>query len=167
MKHIRNNGRYDFSFTALEGSKEKKVVFARKRVYMDTGNIAVDGITAVEDDLFNELNKIKQFKAMFSNGTFEVVDPSAFAKKEDDKDREIAELRAKLAESNTSEMEEALKAKDDEIASLKAKLEAKANKNKGKPEVKADETKAEETKEDEVASDEESEDETKADTEGF
>jgi len=141
MKHIRNNGRYDFSFTALEGSKEKKVVFARKRVYMDTGNIAVDGITAVEDDLFNELNKIKQFKAMISNGTFEVVDPSAFAKKEDDKDREIAEL--------------------------KAKLEAKANKNKGKPEVKADETKAEETKEDEVASDEESEDETKADTEGF
>lgn len=130
MQHIRNNGRYDFSFKVIEGSKEKKIIFPRRRIYMDTGNIAVAGITAIEDSVLKELKNIKQFKDMLEKGTFEVVDPSEFVKKEDDKDREIAELRAKLAESDTSEMQEALKAKDDEIASLKAKLEAKAPKGK-------------------------------------
>lgn len=136
MQHIRNNGRYDFSFKVIEGSKEKQVIFPRRRIYMDTGNIAVSGITAIEDSVLEELKNIKQFKDMLEKGTFEVVDPSEFVKKEDDKDREIAELRAKLAKSDASEMREALKAKDDEIASLKAKLEAKAP--KGKNSAKAD-----------------------------
>ena len=128
MKYIKNNGRYDFSFTLFEGSKRQKVTFVRERVYMDTGNIAVSGITSVEDDLFKELSTIKQFRAMLDKGTFEVVDPSKFAKKEDDKDKEIKELKDKLAELNPAETERALAEKDKEIESLKAQLEAKGKK---------------------------------------
>lgn len=141
MKYIKNNGRYDFSFTLFEGSKRQKVTFVRERVYMDTGNIAVSGITSVEDDLFKELSTIKQFKAMLDKGTFEVVDPSKFAKKEDEKDREIKELKDKLAELNPAETERTLAEKDKEIESLKAQLEAKGKKgNASKPGNKGEET---------------------------
>lgn len=169
MKYIKNNGRYDFSFTLFEGSKRQKVTFVRERVYMDTGNIAVSGITPVEDDLFKELSTIKQFKAMLDKGTFEVVDPSKFAKKEDDKDREIKELKDKLAELNPAETERALADKDKEIASLKAQLEAKGKKgNVSKSENKGDETAGDETADDEAADDEAADDETaNVETEGF
>lgn len=135
MKYIQNNGRYAISFAITKNGKEVKVGLDRKRVYMDTGNIATTGITAVEDDDYEELCKIKRFNNLIKSGELALTEKSVVETAETkvaDLEKENAELRAKLeANPNAKELEE----KDAEIADLKAKLEALSKDNKGTDEA--------------------------------
>lgn len=141
-KYIKNNGRYDITFTITVGALEKKIKFLRRRLYKDTGNVAVLGITEVDEDDLKALEKLPEFKAYLKSGVFEEVKEDAF-NPTDAKDKEIADLKAQLEKANTAEVEKELAEKDKEIADLKAQLEAKGKANKPtaeKPEDKKDET---------------------------
>ena len=124
MKYIKNNGRYAVAFTIVKGGREVKIAFDRRRVYMDTGNIATSGITELEDADLAELKKLKHFARLLKIGEFEEVkgikatDTDNTNELVKAKDAEIAEKDSKIAE------------KDNEIKSLKAELEAlKTSKN--------------------------------------
>lgn len=140
---IKNTGRYALAFTINKNGKDVVVEFDRRRLYLDTGNVATSGITEVSDEDFELLKKNKQFvKAMetetFSEVTAEelaytAVDSEALAAK----DAEIAALKAELGKKaptkkELKEKDEALAAKDEEINTLKAQLEALS---KGKDET--------------------------------
>ena len=140
---IKNTGRYALAFTIHKNGKDVVVEFDRRRLYLDTGNVATSGITEVSDEDFELLKKNKQFvKAMetetFSEVTAEelaytAVDSEALAAK----DAEIAALKAELGKKaptkkELKEKDEALAAKDEEINTLKAQLEALS---KGKDET--------------------------------
>ena len=140
---IKNTGRYALAFTIHKNGKDVVVEFDRRRLYLDTGNVATSGITEVSDEDFELLKKNKQFvKALetetFSEVTaeelaFTAVDSEALAAK----DAEIAALKAELGKKaptkkELKEKDEALAAKDEEINTLKAQLEALS---KGKDET--------------------------------
>ena len=140
---IKNTGRYALAFTIHKNGKDVVIEFDRRRLYLDTGNVATSGITEVSDEDFELLKKNKQFvKAMetetFSEVTaeelaFTAVDSEALAAK----DAEIAALKAELGKKaptkkELKEKDEALAAKDEEINTLKAQLEALS---KGKDET--------------------------------
>ena len=140
---IKNTGRYALAFTIHKNGKDVVIEFDRRRLYLDTGNVATSGITEVSDEDFELLKKNKQFvKAMetetFSEVTAEelaytAVDSEALAAK----DAEIAALKAELGKKaptkkELKEKDEALAAKDEEINTLKAQLEALS---KGKDET--------------------------------
>lgn len=57
MKYIKNNGRYAVAFTIVKNNRDIKIAFDRRRIYMDTGNIATSGITEIEDSDLVELKK--------------------------------------------------------------------------------------------------------------
>lgn len=138
---IQNNGRYAFSFTITKKGKETKVVFDRKRVFLDTGNIATTGITEVSKEDFGLLMKLKPFAKMYNEKVFvevenlDVLKNDAGALKA--KDAEIADLKEKLKEAD--EAKNALEEKDNEITALKAQIEALSKNKKGKADKK-DET---------------------------
>ena len=140
---IKNTGRYALAFTIHKNGKDVVIEFDRRRLYLDTGNVATSGITEVSDEDFELLKKNKQFvKALeteiFSEVTAEelastAVDSEALAAK----DAEIAALKAELGKKaptkkELKEKDEALAAKDEEINTLKAQLEALS---KGKDET--------------------------------
>ena len=140
---IKNTGRYALAFTIHKNGKDVVIEFDRRRLYLDTGNVATSGITEVSDEDFELLKKNKQFvKAMeteiFSEVTAEelastAADSEALAAK----DAEIAALKAELGKKaptkkELKEKDEALAAKDEEINTLKAQLEALS---KGKDET--------------------------------
>lgn len=123
MKYIQNNGRYAIAFPIVKNGKEIKIELDRKRIFMDTGNIATSGITAVEDADLEELKKIKRFNNMLEAGELALTEKSAIETAETkvaDLKKENAELREQL-KSNPKAKE--LKEKDDEIKSLKAQIE--------------------------------------------
>lgn len=123
MKYIQNNGRYAIAFTIVKNGKEIKIELDRKRIFMDTGNIATSGITAVEDADLEELKKIKRFNNMLEAGELALTEKSAIETAETkvaDLEKENAELREQL-KANPKAKE--LKEKDDEIKSLKAQIE--------------------------------------------
>lgn len=135
MKYIKNNGRYALAFTFTKDGREVKVAFDRRRVYLDTGNIATSGITEIEDDVLNELKKNKRFYALLETKEFEevdgygVVDTNNAYELMKAKDAEIKKLKAEL--KNTKEVKADTSEKDKEIKSLKAEIEAlRAVKNK-------------------------------------
>lgn len=131
MKYVQNNGRYALSFDIVKGGRTVKVVFDRKRFYLDTGNIATTGITAIEDEDFEKLNEIKQFKALFEKGDFvlteetkiETAETKVKALEAENKKLE-AELKKAKNSSGSKETKKELEAKDKEISDLKAELEA-------------------------------------------
>lgn len=138
MKYIQNNGRYAIAFPIVKNGKEIKIELDRKRIFMDTGNIATSGITVVEDADLEELKKIKRFNNMLEAGELALTEKSVIETAETkvaDLEKENAELRAKL-EANPKAKE--LKEKDDEIVDLKAKLEA-LTKGEAKQEAKQEE----------------------------
>ena len=61
MKYILNEGRYAHSFIIEKANgnlkREVKIELDRRRRYTDTGNIATTGITAIEDEDFELLQK--------------------------------------------------------------------------------------------------------------
>ena len=147
---IKNTGRYALAFTIHKNGKDVVVEFDRRRLYLDTGNVATSGITEVSDEDFELLKKNKQFVKAMETETFSEVTAEELASTAADsealaaKDAEIAALKAELAKKapakkELKEKDEALAAKDEEINTLKAQLEA-LSKGKGKDEATASET---------------------------
>lgn len=145
---IKNTGRYALAFTIHKNGKDVVVEFDRRRLYLDTGNVATSGITEVSDEDFELLKKNKQFVKALETETFSEVTAEELASTAVDsealvaKDAEIAALKAELAKKaptkkELKEKDEALAAKDEEINTLKAQLEALS---KGKDEATASET---------------------------
>lgn len=133
MKYVKNNGRYANAFILTkENGRSVKIEFDRRRVYLDTGNIATTGITSVSDEDYEELMKIKQFKALIDKKEFELTDGSELKSdsttiKELKKENEA--LKKQIEKGTDAKTKKELKDKDDEIASLKAKLEALSKKD--------------------------------------
>ena len=145
---IKNTGRYALAFTIHKNGKDVVIEFDRRRLYLDTGNVATSGITEVSDEDFELLKKNKQFVKALESETFSEVTAEELASTTADsealaaKDAEIAALKAELnkkapAKKELKEKDEALAAKDEEINTLKAQLEALS---KGKDESTASET---------------------------
>lgn len=145
---IKNTGRYALAFTIHKNGKDVAVEFDRRRLYLDTGNVATSGITEVSDEDFELLKKNKQFVKALETETFSEVTAEELASTTADsealaaKDAEIAALKAELdkkapTKKKLKEKDEALAAKDEEINTLKAQLEALS---KGKDEATASET---------------------------
>ena len=137
---IKNTGRYALAFTIHKNGKDVAVEFDRRRLYLDTGNVATSGITEVSDEDFELLKKNKQFVKAMETETFSEVTAEELASTAVDsealaaKDAEIAALKAELGKKaptkkELKEKDEALAAKDEEINTLKAQLEA-LSKNK-------------------------------------
>jgi len=144
---IKNTGRYALAFTINKNGKDVVVEFDRRRLYLDTGNVATSGITEVSDEDFELLKKNKQFVKALETETFSEVTAEELASTADSealaaKDAEIAALKAELdkkapTKKALKEKDEALAAKDEEINTLKAQLEALS---KNKDEAAASET---------------------------
>ena len=145
---IKNTGRYALAFTIHKNGKDVAVEFDRRRLYLDTGNVATSGITEVSDEDFELLKKNKQFVKALETETFSEVTAEELASTAADsealaaKDAEIAALKAELdkkapTKKELKEKDEALAAKDEEINTLKAQLEALS---KDKDEAAASET---------------------------
>lgn len=135
MKYVANYGRYGVAFEVTFNNRPMKVEFDRKRVFLDTGNIATSGITTVEDELYNVLLTNKRFKKMIDEGELKLVDEKALKGTSEELDvlkSENEALKAQLKEvekknnkpKEDKETNKELKAKDAEIKSLKAQLEA-------------------------------------------
>ena len=145
---IKNTGRYALAFTIHKNGKDVVIEFDRRRLYLDTGNVATSGITEVSDEDFELLKKNKQFVKALETETFSEVTAEELASTTADsevlaaKDAEIAALKAELGKKaptkkELKEKDEALAAKDEEINTLKAQLEALS---KNKDESAASET---------------------------
>lgn len=145
---IKNTGRYALAFTINKNGRDVVVEFDRRRLYLDTGNVATSGITEVSDEDFELLKKNKQFVKAMETETFSEVTAEELASTTADsealaaKDAEIAALKAELdkkapTKKELKEKDEALAAKDEEINTLKAQLEALS---KDKDESAASET---------------------------
>ena len=155
MKYILNEGRYAHSFIIEKANgnlkREVKIELDRRRRYTDTGNIATTGITAIEDEDFELLQKNGAFAQMFKdkNSGLSLVDESMVTGGADKRASELAEENKKLKEqlaqakkqSEGNEDAKAVQAIKDENAKLKAQLESLTK--KGKKEEKAEAEKAE------------------------
>ena len=135
MKYVANFGRYGVAFEVTFNNRPMKIEFDRKRVFLDTGNIATSGITTVEDELYKVLLTNKRFKKMIDEGELKLVDEKALKGTSEELDvlkSENEALKAQLKEvekknnkpKEDKETNKELKAKDAEIKSLKAQLEA-------------------------------------------
>ena len=134
MKYVSNTGRYGVAFEVTFNGRPMTVEFDRKRVFLDTGNIATSGITKVEDELYDVLLTNKRFKKMIDEGELKLVEEKDLKGTSEELNVLKAEneaLKAQLEkagkEGNTTkadkETKKELKAKDDEIKSLKAQIE--------------------------------------------
>ena len=134
MKYVSNTGRYGVAFEVTFNGRPMTVEFDRKRVFLDTGNIATSGITKVEDELYDVLLTNKRFKKMIDEGELKLVEEKDLKGTSEELDVLKAEneaLKAQLEKAgkadNTAksdkETKKELKAKDDEIKSLKAQIE--------------------------------------------
>ena len=139
---IKNTGRYALAFTINKNGKEVSIEFDKRRLYLDTGNIATTGITEVSDEDFELLKKNKEFMKALATDTFsevtaeEVVDDNKIIA---EKDAEIATLKAELdkktpTKKELKEKDAVIAAKDKEISNLKAQLET-LSKSKGKDDI--------------------------------
>lgn len=132
MKHVFNGGRYGVAFEVVVGGKERKVEFDRKRLFLDTGNIATSGITSIDDDVYEALKKDnKRFQKMIKSGELKLVDEKALKGTSEEVSalaEENKQLKKQLAEANKQstpkEVKKQLVDKDNEIKNLKAQLEA-------------------------------------------
>ena len=138
MKYILNTGRYSRGFTIEKPNgnlkREVKIVLDRRRLYTDTGNVATTGITAIEDEDFELLQKNEAFAQMFKDEKhgLTLVDESMVTGEADKKTSELEEENRKLREelaqakkqSEENEDAKAVKKIKDENAKLKAQLEA-------------------------------------------
>ena len=146
MKYVSNTGRYGVAFEVTFNGRPMKVEFDRKRVFLDTGNIATSGVTTVEDGLYDVLLTNKRFKKMIDEGELKLVDEKALKGTSEELDVLKAEneaLKAQLEKAGKKndtakedkETKKELKAKYDEIKSLKAQLEALTKDKKAETET--------------------------------
>lgn len=134
MKYILNTGRYAIAFTIVKNDRPFKIALDKRRLYMDTGNVATTGITPVEEADIEELKKQSRFNKMIESGELTIMEEHEIKSPEENKisklEEENQKLKEQLAEAEkgdgkTSKKDkEAMKALEDENASLKAKLEA-------------------------------------------
>lgn len=132
MKHVFNGGRYGVAFEVVVRGKERKVEFDRKRLFLDTGNIATSGITSIDDDIYEALKKDnKRFQKMIKSGELKLVDEKVLKGTSEEASalaEENKQLKKQLAEaskqSTPKEVKKQLDDKDNEIKNLKAQLEA-------------------------------------------
>ena len=132
MKHVFNGGRYGVAFEVVVGGKERKVEFDRKRLFLDTGNIATSGITSIEDDVYEALKKDnKRFQKMIKSGELKLVDEETLKGTSEENSalaEENKQLKKQLEEATKKatpkEVKKQLDDKDKEIKNLKAQLEA-------------------------------------------
>ena len=130
MKYIRNTGRYALAFPILYKGRELKVELDKRRVYVDTGNIATSGITPLEDDIFAVLFEDENFKKALTDKKFglEIVEEKAVKtsteNKLDEVEAENKKLKKALQEAEKKANGTEAKALKDENTSLKAQLEA-------------------------------------------
>lgn len=148
MKYIKNTDRYAIAFVITKNNREVKIELDKRRIYMDTGNIATTGITPVEDEDLEELKKIKRFNTMVEKEKLTILDESEVKTPEEnkikaleEKNRELEEKLKKAEKADVKKVEEEKKALADENASLKAQLEALTKDKKGTDE-EADDKKA-------------------------
>lgn len=131
---IKNTGRYALAFTINKNGKEVSIEFDKRRLYLDTGNIATTGITEVSEEDYELLKKNKEFMKALETDTFsevtaeEVINTSVDTKVIAEKDAEIATLKAELdkkapTKKELKEKDAVIAAKDKEINTLKAQLE--------------------------------------------
>ena len=131
MKYIQNTGRYAIAFFIVKNGREVKLELDKRRIYMDTGNIATTGITPVDKEDLEELQKIKRFNNMVKSGELTILDEkdvrtpeeTMVAKLEAEK-KELEEKLKQAENADVKKVEEEKKALADENASLKAQLEA-------------------------------------------
>lgn len=151
MKYIKNTGRYAIAFVITKNNRELKIELDKRRIYMDTGNIATTGINQVSEEDLEELKKIKRFNAMIESGDLEILNEEDVKTPEENKIKALEEknreLEEKLKQAESADMkkvEEEKKTLADENASLRAQLEALTKNKKDKAKDKAKEDKAEE-----------------------
>ena len=131
MKYIKNTGRIAIAFTIIKNEREVKISLDRRRLYRDTGNIASDGITPVEEADIKELEKQKLFNALVEEGSLEILgeeevrtpDENKIKTLEDENKRLQEELK-KAENPDVKKMQKENKTLADENADLKARLEA-------------------------------------------
>ena len=157
MKYILNTGRYDRAYEIEKGNQKILITLHRRRVYMDTGNVAIDGITPVDDDDYALLEKNKAFARDFASKDetmgLSLVDESVALGDTDERTAQLEEENKKLKEEG-KKLKEALKKAEkpevkkleddnkiltDENAKLKAQLEALTAKKPTEDTEKADE----------------------------
>ena len=149
MKYILNTGRYAIAFTIVKKDRPLKIALDKRRLYMDTGNVATTGITPVEEADIEELKKQKRFNDMLEKGELTIMEEHEIKSPEENKisklEDENKELRDKLAKAENAdvkEVEEKNKILEDENKKLKEQLEALGGKkSKGKEAKEADEDK--------------------------
>lgn len=137
MKYIKNTGRYAIAFLITKNNREVKIELDKRRIYMDTGNIATPGITPVEEDDLKELKKIARFNQEVEAGNLNVLDEADVKTTEESKlnkleeeNRQLQEKLKKAEKADVKKVEEENKVLADENASLKKQLEALTKKNK-------------------------------------
>jgi septal ring factor EnvC (AmiA/AmiB activator) len=137
MKYVQNNGRYAVAFELTKNGRPFKLVLDRKRIYMDTGNIATTGITEVEDDVYKLLSSNKRFKQMLETKEMELTEASKIETAETKVkalEEENKKLKAQIASSGKNEDSNKTKALEEENNKLKAQLEALGKKKTAKAE---------------------------------
>ena len=148
MKYIKNTGRIALAFTIVKNGREVKLSLDRRRLFRDSGNIATDGITPIEEEDIKELKKQKLFNDFLKKGDLEILNEEDVKSPEESKlsqlEDENKELRAKLEEASKNEKPDVKKLKDenkvlgDENATLKAQLEALTKEKEASDDNKAD-----------------------------
>ena len=147
MKYIQNTGRYDRAYEIEKGNQKIMITLYRRRLFMDTGNVAVTGITAVEDEDYALLEKNRAFARDFASKAedmrLSLVDESIALGNTDERtaqleeeNKELKEALAKAKKPEVKKLEADNKTLADENAKLKAQLEALTGK---KADEKADE----------------------------
>ena len=130
MKYVMNKGRYALAFEIMKENRRVKIELDRRRVYMDTGNIATTGITPVEDEDYEKLCEQKRFNQLLETGVFELTDISKVetaetkVKELEEANKKLEEELAKAKDNTPAKTKKQLEDKDKEIASLKKQLEA-------------------------------------------
>lgn len=131
MKYIQNTGRYAIAFCITKNNREFKLELDKRRIYLDTGNVATTGITPVDEADLKELQRIKRFNSMVKAGDLTILDEedvktpeeTKVAKLEAEK-KELEERLKKAEKADVKKLEETNKNLETEVTSLKAKLEA-------------------------------------------
>ena len=150
MKYIKNTGRYAIAFVITKNNREVKIELDKRRVYMDTGNIATSGITPVEEDDIKQLKERKRFNQEIEAGNLEILDEADVKTTEESKinkleeeNRQLQEQLKKAEKADVKKVEKEKKILEDENASLKKQLESLTKKNKGKEPSKETDASAE------------------------
>ncbi len=160
MKYVLNTGRYARAYEIVTKDGHSKLLkFERRRLYLDTGNVAMTGITPVEDEDYKLLEGNKAFKRDFKNPNFglSLVDEAMAMGEPDKKYSDLKRENKQLKEDLKKAKEEAKNASanadtkaveqiENENATLRAKLESLAKRGINVDDVEPSDEVSEENK---------------------